>query len=204
MNLHWKKKPDGFWWILIQPITFLPVKLGCSLKHNYSMSPNFFFTFRRASTCRSWPCPALLSTLSDPVWIAATDSPHVNTASGAWLGFWFIPRPLSNFTLMTRTCWLLMAGWNIALLPGSWCQLQMPGLTRGPLTLIGTSTPSGPSGAFGASASQVIPRTRLRDSPPLRASELASQLLHPPLHLPRQQRDCLKLSWWDAGASCWE
>lgn len=53
--------------------------------------------------------------------------------------------------------------------------------------------PSWPSGASGASASQVTPRTRLRDSPPLRASELASRLLHPPLHLPHQQQDCLKL-----------
>lgn len=91
-KLHWIK-PDGIWWILIQPITYLPVKLGCILKQNCLMSSNFFFTYRQAVHMPIVALFCLLSTHSDPVWITATDSPHVNTASGAWLGFRFIPCP---------------------------------------------------------------------------------------------------------------
>lgn len=29
-----ENKPDGLWWILIEPLTYLPVNLGCNLKQN--------------------------------------------------------------------------------------------------------------------------------------------------------------------------
>lgn len=60
---------------------------------NCLMSSNFFFTYRQTVHMPILALFCLLSTRSDPIWITATDSPHVNTASGAWLGFWFIPCP---------------------------------------------------------------------------------------------------------------
>lgn len=83
--------------------------------------------------------------------MTATDSPHVITALGAWLGFWFIPCPSCISPLRLGAVYW----WWPTVLPGSWHKLQMPGLTQGPLTLIGTSPPppSWPSGASRASAS---------------------------------------------------
>lgn len=204
MKLHWNK-PDKLWFIVIQAITYLPVKLGCTLKQNYLMSSNFYFTYRQVVHMPILALSCLPSSLSDSIWITATDSPHVNTASGAWLGFWFIPCPSR-----ISPSWLGAADfWRLAEHRGS-ARILTPATdawtdTRSPHPHW-HEPPSWPSGASRASASQVTPRTRLRDSPPLRPSELASPLLHPPLHLPHQQwvTLCHKLSSWDADASCSE
>lgn len=154
----------------------------------------FFFTYRQAVHMPILALSCLLSTLSDSIWITATDSLHVNTASGAWLGFWFIPCPSR-----ISPSWLGAADfWRLAEHRGS-ARILTPATdawtdTRSPHRHW-HEPPSWPSGASRASASQVTPRTRLRDSPPLRPSELASQLLHPPLHLPHQQWVTLWPNW---------
>lgn len=43
---------------------------------------------------------------SDPIWLTATDSLHINTASGAWLVFWLIPCPTWIYILSTQGCWV--------------------------------------------------------------------------------------------------
>lgn len=148
------------------------MKLGCILKQNYLMS---FDMPILALFC-------LLSTLSETIWITATDSPDVNTASGAWLGFWFIPCPsrISSSWLGTADFWWLAEHCASAriLTPATDAWID----TRSPHPHW-HEPPSWPSGASRARASQVTPHTGLRDSPPLRPLERASQFLHPPLHL---------------------
>lgn len=171
----------------------LPVKLSCVLNQNYLMSSNFLSTYRQAVHMPILALFCLLSTLSYHIWITATDSLLVNTASGAWLGFWFIPCPSQISPLWPRAAdfWWLVEHRSSAriLTPATdaWTDTSSPH----PLWHV---SPSWPSGASRASASQVTPHTRLRDSPPLKPS--ASQLLHRPLHLPHQQQVtlCLKLS----------
>lgn len=172
-------------WIMMDTDTtcnlrYLPVKLACIIKRNYLMSSNFFFTYRQAVNLPVLILLFLLSTLSDPIWITVTDSPHVNTGSGVWVRFLFIPcrSRISPSWLGAAGFWCLV---EVIVLPGSWCQLQMPGLKQGPLTVIGASPPPGhlspPEKAPVKSHLTPACKTALH-------WELASQLLHPPLHPP--------------------
>lgn len=83
---------------------------AASIEWNFLMSSNFYFTWRQAVCV---PILALLcpvSTRSDPVWITATDSPHVIAASGARLGFWFISCPYWISPSWRGGCGVVTAG----------------------------------------------------------------------------------------------
>ncbi len=113
--------------------------------------------------------PGLLSVLSDPIWMTATDPLHVNTASGAWLYF---DSSLAQPEFHPHDCGLLSGdGWpNITALPESWHRLQMHRVSQGPLTPLARA-PAWPSGASraGASHSSHLPACLpARHSTPLR------------------------------------
>lgn len=144
----------------------------------------------------------LLSIPSDPIWMTATDSLHVNTASGAWLYF---VSSLAQPEFHPHDCGLLSGdGWpNIMALPESWHKLQMHRVSQGPLTPLARA-PAWPSGASRAGASH---SSHLPARPPAckkqystEAFGLASQLLLLPPHPPYYQRGlicCPGTSLWD-------
>lgn len=89
--------------------------------------------------------------VSDPIWMTATDSLHINTASGVWLYF---DSSLAQLEFHPHDCRLRTGdGWpNITALPESWHRLQMHRVTQGPLTPLAWA-PAWPSGASRAGAS---------------------------------------------------
>lgn len=122
--------------------------------------------------------------VSDPIWMTATDSLYINTASGVWLYF---DSSLAQLEFHPHDCRLPTGdGWpNITALPESWHRLQMHRVTQGPLTPLAWA-PAWPSGASraGASHSSHPPARLPARQPSAETFRPPSQLPLPPPHLP--------------------
>lgn len=123
--------------------------------------------------------PNLLSMLSDPIWMTATDFLHVNTASGAWLVFWFIPCPtwISPLWLQAADCRRLAehraSARTLTQATDAWTDTgSLNPHWHGPL----------PGHLVPLEQMPVTYHTRLQDSPPLRPSDwLPTSTSSPPL-----------------------